>query len=67
MKPGPGWSNWLRLVRGGMKQMGVGWVTSRVSDQFISWVADRVTDQFSDRVADRVGRWVTRSGYAEKK
>jgi hypothetical protein len=47
--------------------MGVGWVTSRVSDQFISWVADRVTDQFSDRVADRVGRWVTRSGYAEKK
>jgi hypothetical protein len=71
MKPGPRWSNQLRLVRGGTKRMGIRRVTSWVSDQFIGrvsgWVADWVTNLFSNRVADRVGRWVTKSGYVEKK
>jgi hypothetical protein len=51
--------------------MGIRWVTSWVSDQFIGRVsgrvADWVTNLFSNQVADRVGRWVTKSGYVEKK
>jgi hypothetical protein len=67
MKPRPKWSNRLRLVRGRTKRMGIGRVTSRVSDQFIGRVNGRVADRVIDRFSDRVGRRETRSGYAEKK